>query len=107
MVFRWNFRFDSFRHDFFDITLKGAVSHRVSLKLMPGEISSDWIMPSPASLRSWRKPHEQLTNLQNQQEATRAELGKPFPQEAELAEKSARLAELDAALNMEDFHAGA
>lgn len=34
--------------------------------------------------------------------ATRAELGKPFPQEAELAEKSARLAELDAALNMED-----
>ena len=48
------------------------------------------------------KAHEQLTNLQNQQEATRAELGKPFPQEAELAEKSARLAELDAALNMED-----
>lgn len=27
-----------------------------------------------------------------EQEATRAELGKPFPQEAELAEKSARLA---------------
>ena len=30
------------------------------------------------------------------------ELGKPFPQEAELAMKSQRLAELDAALNMED-----
>ena len=28
-------------------------------------------------------------------------MGKPFPQEAELREKSARLAELDAELNME------
>lgn len=45
---------------------------------------------------------EQLANLQNQQEATRAELGKPFPQEAELTQKSARLAELDAELNMDD-----
>lgn len=41
-------------------------------------------------------------NLYNQQEATKAELGKPFPQEAELAQKSARLAELDVALNMEE-----
>ena len=48
------------------------------------------------------KANEQLENLNNQQEATKAELGKPFPQEAELAEKSQRLAELDAALNMED-----
>ena len=31
----------------------------------------------------------------------------PFPQERELAEKSARLAELDAALNMDDSHAEA
>ena len=45
---------------------------------------------------------DRLANLYNQQEATKAELGKPFPQEAELAQKSARLAELDAALNMED-----
>ena len=44
----------------------------------------------------------QLENLENQQEAAKAELGKPFPQEAELAEKCARLAELDAALNMDD-----
>lgn len=39
-------------------------------------------------------------NLKNQQNAAREELQKPFPQEQELAEKSARLAELDAALNM-------
>ena len=45
---------------------------------------------------------EQLINLHNQQEATKAEIGKPFPQEAELAAKSQRLAELDSALNMEE-----
>ena len=32
----------------------------------------------------------------------KAELGKPFPQEAELKEKSARLAELNAELNIDD-----
>lgn len=54
--FQMELSFDSFRHDF-DITLKGAVSHRVSLGTdARGEISSDWTMPSPASLRSWRKP---------------------------------------------------
>ena len=48
------------------------------------------------------KAEQQLDNLRSQQEAAQAELGKPFPQEAELAEKSARLAELDALLNMDD-----
>ena len=99
--FQMELSFDSFRHDF-DITLKGTVSHRVSL----GTDARGNIIRLDNALSSipekLEKAHEQLTNLQNQQEATRAELGKPFPQEAELAEKSARLAELDAALNMED-----
>lgn len=43
----------------------------------------------------------QLENLHRQQDAARAELGKPFPQEAELQRKSARLAELNALLDME------
>ena len=43
----------------------------------------------------------QLENLYNQQAAAKAELGKPFPQEQELREKSARLAELDAELSMD------
>ena len=34
--------------------------------------------------------------------STKAELEKPFPQAEELAQKSARLAELDAQLNMAD-----
>ena len=48
------------------------------------------------------KAEQQLENLNSQQEAAKGELGKPFPQEAELAEKSARLAELDALLNMDE-----
>lgn len=48
------------------------------------------------------KPVYTADNLYNQQEAAKAEVGKPFPQEAELTVKSQRLAELDAALNMED-----
>ena len=43
----------------------------------------------------------QLENLHNQQAAAKEELGKPFPQEQELRQKSARLAELDAELSMD------
>ena len=43
----------------------------------------------------------QLDNLYQQQAAAKAEVGKPFPQEQELRDKSARLAELDVLLNMD------
>lgn len=43
----------------------------------------------------------QLDNLHQQTKAAKAELGKPFPQEQELKEKSSRLAILDAELNMD------
>ena len=49
-----------------------------------------------------QKVQDKLENLYNQQAAAKEEVGKPFPQEAELREKSARLAELDAALNMDE-----
>ena len=42
-----------------------------------------------------------IQTLQQQLIAAKAELGKPFPQEVELQEKSARLIELDAALNID------
>lgn len=48
------------------------------------------------------KENKELENLINQQEATKLELGKPFPHEEELRQKSSRLAELDALLNMDD-----
>ena len=42
----------------------------------------------------------QLENLYEQREAAKAEVGKPFPREDELKEKSARLAVLDMQLNI-------
>lgn len=48
------------------------------------------------------KAENRLGTLIQQRDAAQAELGKPFPQEDELAAKSARLAELDALLNMEE-----
>ncbi len=45
---------------------------------------------------------QQLENLENQQENAKVELGKPFAYETELAEKSARLVELDIALNIDE-----
>jgi len=44
---------------------------------------------------------DHLTTMKQQMVAARSEIGKPFPQEAELRTKSARLAELDAELNMD------
>ena len=48
-----------------------------------------------------RAVQAQLENLYNQQEAAKAEVGKPFPQEQELTEKTARLVELDLILNLD------
>ena len=99
--FQMELSFDSFQHEF-DIVLKGAMSHRVALGTdARGNITrlDNALAGIPDKLE---KAKEQLSNLYNQQEATKSELGKPFPQEAELTAKSQRLAELDAALNMED-----
>ena len=99
--FQMELSFDSFRHEY-DITLKGSMSHRVALGTdARGNITrlDNALAGIPEKLE---RASEQLTNLYNQQEATKGELGKPFPQEAELIAKSQRLAELDAALNMED-----
>ena len=100
--FQMELSYDSFRSEF-DIVLKGAMSHRVALGTdARGNITrlDNALSGIPERLE---RANEQLTNLYNQQEAAKAELGKPFPQEAELAAKSQRLAELDAALNMEDM----
>ena len=99
--FQMELSFDSFRHEF-DIVLKGSMSHRVALGTdARGNITrlDNALASVPDRLE---KAKEQLSNLYNQQEATKSELGKPFPQETELTAKSQRLAELDVALNMED-----
>ena len=84
------------------MTLKGAVSHRVALGTDARGNITRLDNALAGILERLERANEQLNNLYNQQEAAKAEVGKPFPQEAELTAKSQRLAELDAALNMED-----
>ena len=79
-----------------------SMSHRVSLGTdARGNLTrlDNALAGIPGRLERGR---EQLENLRNQQAAAQVELTKPFPQEAELAEKSARLAELDVALSMDE-----
>ena len=99
--FQMELSFDSFRHEY-DITLKGSMSHRVALGTDARGNITRLDNALAGITERLERANEQLTNLYNQQEATKGELGKPFPQEAELMAKSQRLAELDAALNMED-----
>ena len=92
---------DSFQKEY-QVLLKGEMTHRVPIGTSAqGNIQrlDNALAGIPARLE---KAEQQLESLNSQQEAAKGELGKPFPQEAELAEKSARLAELDALLNMDE-----
>ena len=83
------------------LTLKGEMSHPVELGADPrGNITR--IDNALAGIPRRQQNAENKLNDLNQQMATaKAELGKPFPQEEELRTKSARLAELDAKLNLD------
>ncbi|MCD7837591.1 MAG: helicase, partial [Clostridiales bacterium] len=99
--FQMEMSYDSFRQEV-DLTLKGSMSHRLALGTdARGNLTR--IDNALAGIQGrLEAAKEQLANLENQREAAKAEIGKPFPQEAELREKSARLAELDAALNLSE-----
>ena len=82
------------------LTLKGAMSHAAKLGLdARGNLTriDNALSAMPERLKAVT---EQLDNLCKQQEAAKAELGKPFLQERELKNKVARLATLDAELNI-------
>lgn len=101
--FKMELSFDSFKQEY-ELTLKGKMSHRFSL----GTDARGNIIRMDNALAGisnrLEKAKTQLDNLYHQEEAAKLEVGKPFPQETELSQKSARLAELDAALNMDDNH---
>ena len=85
----------------FQMMLQGALTHRVDV----GTDARGNILRLDNTLANM--PQRQadakarLENAQNQLASAKEELGKPFPQEAELKAKSARLAELDAELNLD------
>ena len=86
----------------FILTLKGRMNHRVTLgKDARGNLTriDNVLSAMPDRLQNVRNTLDALTA---QMETAKAELGKPFPQEDELRTKSARLAELNAELNIDD-----
>ena len=93
-------QFDSFANKF-RLTLRGAVSHVMEVGSdARGNITrlTNLIQTLPDRMT---KVQARLDATKQQMAAAKAELGKPFPQEEELKSKSARLAELDAELNMD------
>ena len=89
-------------HNQFEIAFKGQSTNHVFL----GTDARGNITRLDNALDNFperiEKAENHLGTLIQQRDAAQAELGKPFPQEEELVAKSARLAELDALLNMED-----
>ena len=98
--FAMSVAFDSFQQEY-TLTLRGQMTHRVELGTdARGNLVriENALEKMPERLRNVQ---DQLENLYNQQAAAKAEVGKPFPQERELAEKTARLIELDMELNLD------
>ena len=98
--FGLDLRFDTFRNEY-QAVLRGATSHFVPL----GTDARGNLTRLDNALDNFpdriARAENQLQTLYQQRDAAQQEVQKPFPKEAELAEKSARLAELDALLNME------
>ena len=98
--FAMSVSFDAFRQEYM-LLLKGQMTHRATLGTDPrGNLTriDNALSQMPQRLEAVKN---QLDNLYQQQAAAKAEVGKPFPQEQELRDKSARLAELDVLLNMD------
>lgn len=92
---------EDFGRDFV-LTLKGKMNHRVTLgKDARGNLTriDNALNAIPERMQAVQ---DKLTNLREQVKTAKSELGKPFPKEEELRVKSARLAELNTLLNMEN-----
>lgn len=99
--FDMSLSYDSFAQEF-HLELQREMSYTVTL----GTSESGNILRIDNALDSIEKrienSKEQLETLNEQLSTAKAELGKPFPQEAELTEKLARLAELNTLLNIDE-----
>ena len=99
--FELSLRFDTFRSEYQAI-LKGQRKYTVPLGTDPlGNIIrlDNSLNNFPERINS---AENELATLHQQQAAAQIEVEKPFPQEEELTEKSARLAELNAQLDVDE-----
>ena len=101
--FELSLRFDAFRTEY-QALLKGQRKYTVPL----GNDPLGNIIRLDNSLNNFPEritaAENELATLHQQQAAAQIEVEKPFPQEEELAEKSARLAELNAQLDVDEKH---
>ena len=98
--FAMSVSFDAFRQEY-TLQLKGQMTHQATLGADPrGNLTriENALAQMPQRLESVKA---QLDNLYQQQAAAKEEVGRPFPYEDELREKSARLTELDTLLNID------
>ena len=98
--FAMSVSFDAFRQEY-TLQLKGQMTHQATLGADPrGNLTriDNALAQMPQRLESVKA---QLDNLYQQQAAAKEEVGRPFPYEDELREKSARLTELDTLLNID------
>ena len=99
--FELSLRFDTFRTEY-QALLKGQRKYTVPLGTDPlGNIIrlDNSLNNFPERINA---AENELDTLHQQQAAAQIEVEKPFPQEEELAEKSARLAELNAQLDVDE-----
>ena len=99
--FELSLRFDTFRSEYLAL-LKGQRKYTVPLGTDPlGNIIrlDNSLNNFPERITA---AENELATLHQQQAAAQIEVEKPFPQEEELAEKSARLAELNAQLDVDE-----
>ena len=93
--------YDSYRQEV-KLVLRGEMSHTVTMGTdVYGNLTriENALANMPQKLE---KAEERIAELERQTEQASAELGKPFAQEKELEAKAARLAELNAALNIDE-----
>ena len=98
--FELNIRFDSFKNEH-QAVLRAELSYPVSL----GDDARGNIIRLDNAIDNFADriadAENALQNLEQQKQAAEVEVAKPFAQEEELSEKSARLAELNALLNID------
>ena len=98
--FELNIRFDSFKNEH-QAVLRAELSYPVSL----GDDARGNITRLDNAIDNFADriadAENALQNLEQQKQAAEVEVAKPFAQEEELAEKSARLAELNTLLNID------
>ena len=93
--------YDSYRQEV-KLVLRGEMSHTVTMGTdVYGNLTR--IENALANMpQKFEKAEERIAELERQTEQAKAELGKPFAQEKALEAKAARLAELNAALNIDE-----